>query len=74
MDQLSMGRDSYHFSDEEPEDFGAIGREIMEKVKGPANCRMGDIYHKIKATVDKMAYDMNSKKLARMPIDHSNKV
>jgi len=37
------------------EDFYTIGKDIINNVSmGPRSCRMGDIYHKIKQTVDKL--------------------
>lgn len=37
------------------DDYYSIGQEIINVVKnGPRSCRMGDIYHKIRETVEKM--------------------
>ena len=48
--------------DSDHDDFGAIGKEILTGLKGPRKTRMGDIYHSIKATVDKMAKNHQHKK------------
>lgn len=56
VDQVSGRKSPYSDEESEKEDFMAIGREIIKDVSNnPKSCRMGDIYHKIKQTVDKIA-------------------
>ena len=54
-----MSRRGHHQESELEEsnkDFYDIGKNILENVsRGPQQTRMGDIYHSIKETVDKMA-------------------
>ena len=48
------------------DNFKSIGRDIMEKVQsGPRTHRMGDIYHQIKANVDRIAREAAFKKRKR---------
>ena len=50
-------------SDEsEKANFTTVGREIMGAINGPRKTIMGDIYHSIKATVDKMTKSYIHKK------------
>ena len=60
---ISVEKESSESEKSVKNDFNNIGREIMDKVQsGPRSHRMGDIYHQIKAQVDKISRETASKR------------